>query len=70
MRLSLGITGHRDSNAAYRANSAGIETAMRSLIGAIEAVPGDVGKPRLHALLSLALICSPWKSHWNMTGRL
>lgn len=52
MRLSLGITGHRDSNAAYQANHSGVEAALRALFEAIESAAGDSGKPRLHALLS------------------
>lgn len=52
MRLSLGITGHRDSNPAYHANHAGVETALRSLFETIESAACGSGKPRLHALLS------------------
>ncbi|MFM2409706.1 MAG: hypothetical protein RL481_534, partial [Pseudomonadota bacterium] len=52
MRLSLGITGHRDSNAAYHANRTAVEAALRSLFKAIESATIDAAKPRLHALLS------------------
>lgn len=52
MRLSLGITGHRESNAAYHANHSGVDAALRSLFAAMESAAGDTGKPRLHALLS------------------
>jgi hypothetical protein len=52
MRLSLGITGHRDSNAAYHANRSAVEAALRSLFKTIEGATSDAAKPRLHALLS------------------
>ena len=57
MRLSLGITGHRDTNLAYSDNVDEVHAALLRLFGAVE-VDAGVGlgsalKPRLHALLSL-----------------
>jgi hypothetical protein len=53
MRLGFGITGHRDSNPAYRTNSEGIERSLSRLFGSIDAAADVTLKPRLHALLSL-----------------
>lgn len=53
MRLSLGITGHRESNLAYRDNAAGIMAALRQIFDAVELGSAQDAKPRLHALLSL-----------------
>jgi hypothetical protein len=53
MRLSLGITGHRDTNAAYRENAANIGERLRRVFNAIDQSIADDKKPRLHALLSL-----------------
>jgi hypothetical protein len=52
MRLSLGITGHRESNAAYHDNRVGVEEALVSLFDAIEQASDSSVKSRLHALLS------------------
>ncbi|MBL0925124.1 MAG: hypothetical protein IBJ12_11755 [Sphingomonadaceae bacterium] len=53
MRLSLGITGHRDSNPVYRGNAVEIEAQLRCIFDAVDRdTPADA-KPRLHALLSL-----------------
>jgi hypothetical protein len=53
MRLSLGITGHRDSNAAYRENAVEIEACLHRIFDAIDRDVRPDAKPRLHALLSL-----------------
>jgi hypothetical protein len=53
MRLGFGITGHRDTNPAYGANSDGIKRSLNSLFGTIDAAVAANMKPRLHALLSL-----------------
>lgn len=53
MRLSVGITGHRETNSAYRDNIPGIEAALDSIFAALH--PGKTSEraPRLHALLAL-----------------
>ncbi len=53
MRLSLGITGHRETNLAYRDNAVGIAAALTQLFDAIDNGSTQEAKPRLHALLSL-----------------
>lgn len=53
MRLSVGITGHRETNSAYRENAIGIEAALAKLFSAIDAADITEHKPRLHALLAL-----------------
>lgn len=53
MRLSVGITGHRETNLAYRDNTHGIEAALERVFAAIDAGAADDAKPRLHALLAL-----------------
>jgi hypothetical protein len=53
MRLSLGITGHRDTNAAYRDHAANIGTCLFGVFNAIDQGIVVDQKPRLHALLSL-----------------
>lgn len=53
MRLSLGITGHRETNLAYRDNTDGIEAALERVFAALDAGAADDAKPRLHALLAL-----------------
>ncbi len=53
MRLSFGITGHRNSNASYRDNVDRVEAALASLMDAFESGSNDNIKPRLHALLAL-----------------
>ena len=53
MRLSVGVTGHREGNAAFAGNSAAIETTLAAVFDAIgagaAALPGTV---RLHSLLA------------------
>ena len=53
MRLSLGITGHRDTNLAYHDNAAGIAAALNQLFDASDGGSAERAKPRLHALLAL-----------------
>lgn len=53
MRLSVGITGHRETNVAYRDNVLGIEAALATIFAALDCKTHDEIKPRLHALLSL-----------------
>ncbi|MES2781746.1 MAG: hypothetical protein V4657_03030 [Pseudomonadota bacterium] len=53
MRLSVGITGHRETNLAYRDNTDGIEAALERVFAALDAGAADDAKPRLHALLAL-----------------
>ena len=53
MRLSLGITGHRETNDAYRENAIAVEAALCRLFTAIDAAAIKDYKPRLHALLAL-----------------
>lgn len=53
--LALGITGHRASNASFRAHAPAIAAALTDLFGRIEAItdtlPGSRGAVRLHSLL-------------------
>lgn len=60
-RLSLGVTGHRDRNAAFTANRRQIETTLAAIFDAIDATlqalapglrPLAPAPPRLHALLA------------------
>jgi hypothetical protein len=53
-RLFLGVTGHRDGNAAFRANHAAIETTLRAVFDAVDNAADELSgaKPRLHALLA------------------
>ena len=53
MRLSVGITGHRETNLAYRENAGAIEAALNRIFAAIDPSDSDGIKPRLHALLAL-----------------
>lgn len=53
--LALGITGHRASNASFRAHAPAIAAALTDLFARIEAIadslPGTRGAVRLHSLL-------------------
>ena len=55
-RLSIGVTGHRDSNAAFIANRGEIATALGAVFQAVEGaaarLPGRGGRTRLHSLLA------------------
>ena len=55
-RLCVGITGHRNSNATFSANNAGIDAALAGIFDTIDTVvtrqQDDVGKTRLHSLLA------------------
>jgi hypothetical protein len=55
-RICVGITGHRDSNAAFAANREAIEANLGRLFAAIDSVTSrqtdTVGTTRLHALLA------------------
>ena len=53
MRLSVGITGHRETNLAYRDNALGVEAALTSIFAALDSGAAQGIKPRLHALLAL-----------------
>jgi hypothetical protein len=53
MRLSLGVTGHRDTNSAYRDNIERVEASLLRLFGTIGEGYLSTQNPRLHALLSL-----------------
>lgn len=53
MRLSVGITGHREANVAYRDNVSGIEAALGSILAALDSISTIESRPRLHALLAL-----------------
>lgn len=56
-RISIGVTGHRDSNAAFAAHRPEIEKAMQRIFDCIDEVTakqsGIVRVTRLHALLAL-----------------
>lgn len=56
LRLNVGVTGHRESNASFAVNRAQIETVLADIFDAIEAVtsadPGPAAPTRLHSLLS------------------
>lgn len=53
MRLSVGVTGHRDGNPAFAGNRAAIEAALASLFDAIGASASALpGTARLHSLLA------------------
>ncbi|HYJ53421.1 MAG TPA: hypothetical protein VEW04_09635 [Allosphingosinicella sp.] len=53
-RLSLGVTGHRDGNAAFIANRAAIEGTLRAVFAAVDGSAAKLSsaKTRLHALLA------------------
>lgn len=60
IRLSLGVTGHRESNAAFAANRAAIEATLTAIFDAIEAAvaaeppllgPDSLAPTRLHSML-------------------
>lgn len=55
-RLCVGVTGHRDGNAAFEANRAGIESSLAAIFetidGAASLLPGGTGRTRLHSLLA------------------
>lgn len=53
MRLSVGITGHRETNVTYRDNVLGIEAALESIFAVLDSTATKECKPRLHALLAL-----------------
>lgn len=50
-RLCLGVTGHREDNAAYFANAERIEAVLRELFDRIGCAVHTSVKPRLHCLL-------------------
>ncbi len=51
LRLTVGITGHRETNPAYAANRDAITASLAALLAELDAASGDV-KPRLHSLLA------------------
>ena len=60
VRLSLGVTGHREGNAAFAANRAAIETTLAAIFDAIAAAvtaeppllgPDSLAPTRLHSML-------------------
>src|SRR5512143_3930498 len=60
VRLSLGGTGHRETNSAFAANRAAIEATLTSILDVIDAAvaaeppplgPGSLAPTRLHSLL-------------------
>lgn len=60
IRLSIGVTGHRESNAAFAANRAAIESTLATIFDAIEAAvaaeppllgPGSLAPTRLQSML-------------------
>jgi hypothetical protein len=58
-RLTLGVTGHRENNAAFAANRAAVEAALEAILAAIDAAAANegaaLGAPvpvRLHSLLA------------------
>lgn len=53
MRLSLGITGHRETNPTYRDNAPAIEATLKILFAAVGGAVEGAPKPRLHTLLAL-----------------
>jgi hypothetical protein len=59
IRLSLGVTGHREGNAAFAANRAAVEATLSAILDRIDAIAaaeaktlGVVAPTRLHCLLS------------------
>lgn len=53
MRLSVGITGHRETNLAYHDNVFEIEATLENIFAALDLTAKKEFKPRLHALLAL-----------------
>ena len=53
MRLNVGITGHRETNVAYRDNASGITVALESIFASLDYTVNEECMPRLHALLAL-----------------
>ncbi len=55
-RLSVGVTGHRDNNAAFAANRTALENTLRTLLealdGAARSLPGGTARTRLQSLLA------------------
>ncbi len=60
VRLSLGVTGHREGNAAFAANRAAIDATVTEVLDAIDAAvaaeppllgPGSMAPTRLHTML-------------------
>jgi hypothetical protein len=55
-RLCVGITGHRNSNAAFGDNHAGIEAALSAIFDTVDTVisrqPDTIAPTRLHSLLA------------------
>ena len=55
-RLSVGVTGHRDTNADFAANRAAIESTLAALLevldGAARSLPRGTARTRLHSLLA------------------
>jgi len=77
-RICVGITGHRDSNAAFAANRAAIETRLAGLFATIDAVTArqsdSVGATRLHALLAfgadMIAVETALQHGWEVTAPL
>ena len=55
MRMSVGITGHRETNPAYRLHAVDIGSALDRVFDALDSRPCDDAKPRLHTLLALGV---------------
>ena len=77
-RLCIGITGHRDSNAAFFANRPRIEAAFKNVLSAADTVverQGEaVGVTRLHALLAqgadMIAVEQALERHWEVIAPL
>lgn len=51
-RLSIGVTGHRQDNAAFDANADGVASALTEVLDIIAASNAATSPPRLHSLLA------------------
>lgn len=77
-RISIGVTGHRDSNAAFAAHLPEIEKALERIFECIDGVTAKhsdiVGTTRLHALLALGsdmiAVDHALKRGWEVTAPL
>jgi hypothetical protein len=77
-RICVGITGHRDSNAAFAANQAEIGASLEHLFSTIDAVTARQsdapGKTRLHALLAsgadMVAVEKALDHDWDVTAPL
>ena len=74
MRLSVGITGHRDNNPVFREHIHAVEHSIDGIFTVLDTHHAPDLKPRLYALLSLGTdmiaVETALRLHWQVTAVL